>query len=477
MRASIAFPVCLLFTLTHPARAASPAPLPGLTLDEAVAIARANHPHARAQRAQLEIVRARFEQARSGFLPGLTGSFAYNPQTANFNATPGFRRFTARPTQNGIDQVLDVSGTLINAQCIVDMGNCSPARPTPPPPISYEMFTYWTAGVGVAWTLFDWGRTYYAYRAASSNVEAQQLGVEAATAQVVLDVKLSFYGQLAAQAAVAVAEEALATQQRHAEQARTFYSVGARTKIDVASAESDVAAAELTLVRARGNLEAARAILAAALGLPSWRSYELVAPEEPADTPVPDEQPAFDEALRSRPEPRAIERQARAAENTWRSVRGAFLPQLVLNAGPTWAGTDITKLTPNISATLLLTFPVVGGMNPFAIAAQLHEARGNRELYRAQAAQAANEVRLETAQARAQVQSARQAVLSSRKLVLAARQRRDLAEGRYQAGVGSILELSDAQLVFINARFQEVQANLDEAEARARLERALGRTS
>src|SRR5262249_6098313 len=148
--------------------------------------------------------------------------------------------------------------------------------------------------------------------------------------------------------------------------------------------------------------------------------------------------PALDEAVRARPEPRALELQASATDLTRRSVRGAFLPQLQLNLGPSWAGTDLTRLTPNFTATVSLTFPLVGGMNPFTVGGQVHEARGNQELLRAQAAQAANEVRLETSQARALLQSARQAVLSSRKLVLAARQRRDLAEGRYQAGVGSI---------------------------------------
>ena len=80
-----------------------------------------------------------------------------------------------------------------------------------------------------------------------------------------------------------------------------------------------------------------------------------------------------------------------------------------------------------------------------------------------------------TAQAHAALVSSKEEIAAARKLVKAAHKRQQLAEGRYQAGVGSIIELSDAELNFVNARFQEVQAALDLASARARLDHALGR--
>jgi len=50
-----------------------------------------------------------------------------------------------------------------------------------------------------------------------------------------------------------------------------------------------------------------------------------------------------------------------------------------------------------------------------------------------------------------------------------------LAEGRYQTGVGSLLELADAQLALTQAQGDRVQAEFSLASARAALLHALGR--
>jgi outer membrane protein len=442
-----------------------------LTLEDAVRTARSRHPAVTQERAALEAARARLEQARSAFLPALTGGLAYVPQTANFVAAPAFQRAITR--QSGTASV-DVNGAPVDVTCSNPTagGPCFPNSNRVA--ASYAPFNYWTASLGVNWTLWDWGRTPYNVRASATQVDAQKLTVESSLLQVTLDVKLAYYNVLASQAAVQVAEDAVGTQRRHADQARAFYQVGTRTKIDVASAESDVAASELTLARAHGALDAAQAALAAALGDERWRAFTLVTPGEYDQAAPTALENAIDEALRARPEPRALTLLGRSYHSLAKSARGAFLPSLTLQLGPTWAGTDITTLTTNFSATLSLGFPL-GGMNPLFVHGQMREFEAERAVAEAQAANARNGVRLETAQAHAFLVAAREAIVAAQKLLTAARERQQLAEGRYQAGVGSIIELSDAELAYVNAQFQSVQASLDLASARARLDHALGR--
>jgi outer membrane protein len=463
-----------------PADPAGPAEAPVLTLDEALQRAAQRHPNVRAAEALLAAAHARMQQARAGFLPYVTFSFAYQPQTANFAPTPGFKRALTRVT-SGVDTVVDTMGRTITAQCVPPTGPNGPdlsvcqAAPIPPPLANdYALQNFWTAGVGVQWTVFDWGRTFYGWRAARTSESAARATVDTNALQVALDVKLAYFGALAADAQLAVAGEAVATQRKHVDQARAFFEVGSKTKIDVASAESDEAAAELTLARAHGAVEAARAALAAAIGEDEWHAVRLVAPPEQPDAAAPDEDAAFREALGARPELRDFALRARSLDDTARSLRGAYLPQLTFNFGPSWAGTDIGSLTTNLSATVALGYPLLG-MNPFLIHGQMREARASRDALREQERGVANAVRLDVAQARAALGAARESVTAAGKLVAAARERRDLAEGRYQAGVGSILELSDAQLAFVNAEFQEISARLDLATARARLDHALGR--
>ena len=452
---------------------------PPLTVADAVRIARSHHPTVQAQRALLDVAGARATEAVAGFLPGLTGSASYLPQTANFVVSPGFRRVLSSNT--GLDPVIDAAGNRVSVSCSPVGGPCLAQPPRPPSPADYTLSNFWQAGVGISWTLLDWGHTWFAWQSARKNRESQQLGVGSAQRNVELDVKLAFFGAVAADEQVKVAEEAVHTQERHAEQARAFFQVGTKTKIDVASAESDLANAELTLARAHAAADGARAQLSLTLGEDSWRDWQLVvdpgtfelAADDAQRTATAEAQLA-DEAVGRRTEPRELRLRAESYADLARSARGSYLPALTLQLGPTWAGTDLGALTTNVQATVTLGYPLFGGVNPLLVWATAREAEANRLVLLAQERATKQAIRQETIVARSQLVASREELAAAHKLVLAATERRNLAEGRYQAGVGSIIELSDAQLNYVNARFQEVQAGLDIAQSRARLQHALG---
>jgi outer membrane protein len=56
-----------------------------------------------------------------------------------------------------------------------------------------------------------------------------------------------------------------------------------------------------------------------------------------------------------------------------------------------------------------------------------------------------------------------------------ARENLRLAQGRYDAGVGTILDLTDSQLALTNAEADQVRALTDHKLALAALDRAVGR--
>ena len=84
-------------------------------------------------------------------------------------------------------------------------------------------------------------------------------------------------------------------------------------------------------------------------------------------------------------------------------------------------------------------------------------------------------MREEVVTARALLVSGLDEVRAARTLVAAAGKQRGLAEGRYEAGVGNVIELYDALLADANARAQAVQAGYDLASADARVVHAIGR--
>jgi outer membrane protein len=155
------------------------------------------------------------------------------------------------------------------------------------------------------------------------------------------------------------------------------------------------------------------------------------------------------------------------------SARGGYLPALSLNLEPIWAGPSWSSLTGNLTVTIALGFPLEG-MSPWLVHGQAREAAGNLTIARAGERASRDSIRQELADARTSFNYARDELRLARKLTEASARQRALAEGRYQTGVGNVIELYDALLTDVNARSQLVQARLDVASSRARLQHALG---
>jgi outer membrane protein len=105
----------------------------------------------------------------------------------------------------------------------------------------------------------------------------------------------------------------------------------------------------------------------------------------------------------------------------------------------------------------------------------VREARASATALDAQLEQLRQAVRVEVEQARLGVRASQASLVASEEAVQAAREQLALAEGRYQTGVGSVLELADAQVALTTTLGQRVQAEFQLAAARSQLLQALGR--
>src|SRR5262245_40702456 len=206
-------------------------------------MARSRHPTVEAQRGQVAIARARSSQALASLLPSLTGSFGYLPQTANLVVTPPIARQLVGNTGNAT--VLDTAGMPVVVSCRTPgAGGCVPLGS---PSESWALKNFWSAQLGLSWSLWDWGRSIYGWRSAREASAGAQVGMRTTQRNVVRDVKLAFFAALAADEQVAVAIEAVKTYGAHVAQTRAFHDAGLRTGIDVATAESAAAAANIAL--------------------------------------------------------------------------------------------------------------------------------------------------------------------------------------------------------------------------------------
>ena len=460
-------------SLGRPAVAQAETPL---TLKEAIRLAQSHHPTVEAQQGQATAAHGRKEQALSRLLPFVDGSVAYQPTTPNLVVTPAESR-TLFATA-GHDQVVDTSGAVVDVTCRTP-GVATCIRVVAPPNL-WTPQSFWMAQVGVSWTAWDWGRSIYGYKGARDLAAAADVGVRAAELDVTLQVALAFFAALTADEQVAVAEDAVKTYRAHLAQTRGLHDSGLRTGIDVATAESAEASVQIALARARAARDAAYAQLQVALGEDRWRGWRLVTEPGTFELQPDDERRAeapvaslVDVAGTQRLELRELHLEERGLGASVAATRGSYLPQLTLGVSPTWGGAELSSLTPNLTWTIALGYSA-GGMSPWLVHGQTREAQGALVAVRAQRRATLDAVRAETVTAQAALVAARDELRFARTLVDASARQRGLAEGRYTTGVGNVIELYDALLTDVSARSQLVQARLDLASARARLQHALG---
>jgi outer membrane protein len=186
---------------------------------------------------------------------------------------------------------------------------------------------------------------------------------------------------------------------------------------------------------------------------------------------APDARALTAAAMQARPDLKAAELQTAAQEESLGAARSAFWPILTANGNLGWKGSEF-PLVHNWQVGATLSWPFLsGGADLGRIESQrgaLDQARAARDLL-------ALQIRADVEQGVAGVVEALARREAARTLVVQARENLDLAEGRYQSGLGTIIDLSIAQTAFANAQAQEVRAAFDLASARAQLERAVGR--
>jgi outer membrane protein len=411
-----------------------------LTLDDALKAAREHQPQLQQAQANTLAALARVDEAFAPLLPQVSGTAAYSPSTANFVARPG-----SLPSQ-----LSGSSGTE-----------------------SWKTYNYFNLGLSASQLLYDFKQTSSKWRASQASARSQQ-GTEKLTLQQVLFTVRNVYFQARAdKELVTVARETLANQQKHLQQTQGFVEVGTQAEIALAQSKTNVANAQVQLITAENNYAIARTQLNQAMGVEQPVDYDVADETAP---PVDGEDAAGEalaqEALQARPDVVAAVEQVRAQELTLRSDEGALGPSLGLSTGFVDAGQQANSLVWNWSASLALSVPLFqGGVTR----AQVREATANVAAAKAQLATARQQVLLDVEQARLSVRAARTALDASGDALANATDQLHLAEGRYEVGVGSIIELSDAQLALTTAAQQRVQAEYNLAQARAGLLKALGR--
>ena len=318
--------------------------------------------------------------------------------------------------------------------------------------------------------IFDFGKT--PGQMAVSRASFGQAGEElAGTRQrVVLEARTAYYGYLAALRAQKVEEENVRQNRELLRQAQGFYKVGVRAKIDVTKAEANLYDAEALLIRAKNAVEVAKVSLMTALGLKTW-PFETVVDLPEVIPQVPPLAELKEKALKQRPELVKNRYQQEGNQASVRVARAGFFPTLNSTASYGWQGVTY-PLAESWWVGATVNFPLFEGLSTTYT---YRQAKANLRATAANAEVLTQEVAKEVEQSYLDLQSAKEVIRATAKAKEAAQENLRLAWGRYKAGVGNIIEVTDAQVQFSRADLRHVQALYDYLVAEARLDKAIGR--
>jgi len=291
--------------------------------------------------------------------------------------------------------------------------------------------------------LYDHGRVSSLAKSSDLRADAQRQTAQATRAQIVLNVRSAYFQSLQAQSVLQVARETVAARQLTLRQVTRLFESKLKSSLDVSFAEVNLSEAELLLFRAENDIKAAQAELAAAMGLDTLEPVEL------KDELLPDLlgseiAPILEQALRNRPELRGARLQHDSALQFARAEKSLQYPSVnLIGAG---------GVVPIHQHNLNNTYSGVGiNVNIPILNGGLFASRRTEAELRAQAAaqdtrdlEISIERDIKVAWFRA-TNAFRRLDVTARLLDQANRSLR-LAQSRYDLGLGSIVELNQAQL-------------------------------
>lgn len=424
------------FTSAQPGSRASEPPLRGsfLGLQQAVELALDNHPLVREAGATLKAATARTEQARAIYYPHID---------ANFDTAAGAGRLNPR---------FLVGGFLVQPN-----------------------LSQYTGGVALNQRLFDFGYSQHTVNSAHLAERAQELGIDARQALVVLNVQASYFTSLKHQRLVQIAEETVRERGIIKGQIEALYRQQLKSKLDLDLVQVELTNAESLLVKARNGLKSSFANLNRAIGIAGAEDYVLeelpieVRPQRPLDTLINDSL--------SHPEFRRAKEMTASAEAKVTATKRQYLPTVsVYASGGDFQVFDSSRAQASQTggwwaAGGFVSMPLFTG---FLIENQIQEAKAQKAAAEAVSTNIEQALTQQVTNSYLDTISFAQQIKLGEEQVKTAQEALNLAKQRYKLGLGSIVEVTQAEVGLTGAQTKLAEAQYDYKIAEVTLAYAAG---
>jgi outer membrane protein len=398
------------------AQTANPSPPPGrtLTLAQAEALALKNNPQITIGRLRALAAQQYVREARSALLPN-----AYLSVTA-VDSNPGSRL---------------AAGGLNN-------------------PI---LFPRAAAGATVGQLITDFGRSTNLLSSSQYQAKAEDQNSAATTAQIILAVDQAFYNVLETKDLVTVAQKTVDSRQVLVDKIKALTNAKLKSDLDLSFSAVDLARGQLLFLEAKNNYETSLAVLSAILGFPDEQNFQLVEELAAVAPPALDVLPLIQQALQQRPEVAALQDQVQAAEKLGSAEHDLWRPTISAlgvvgeapvrdNHIPNWYG----------AVGVNINIPIFNGS---LFSARAKAADLQTELNRQKLTELRNNIARDVRNSWQDTKRAYERLSVTQQFREQASLGHDLAQARYNLGLGSIVEFSQAEL-------QQTEADIADTDAK-----------
>jgi outer membrane protein len=404
-----------------------------LTLEQAHALALKNHPQVLASEANYQEAQQHVTETKSAYYPTLDG---------------------------------DITGSQANQDARIGAGYLTDSR----------MFNRFGYGITLSQLITDSGRTPNLVASSRLQAQASQQNYRASRFDVLIGVDQAYYEVLLGQGLIKVAQQTVNTRQTVADQVAELARNKLKSEVDVAFTQVNLSDAKLMLIRAKDRLTAAFAALSEALGSRDNVQYQLADQTMPGAPPA-DADALIQQAFQQRPELASIRLERQSDEKFVSAERDLKRPTVnFMGVAGFLPLISPGNANPNIpaeyeGAAVNVQIPVFNG--------HLFTARRQAAEYRLQATtqherQLEDRITRDVRAAWARANTDYQALTATAELVKQANMALDLAQGRYNLGLSSVVELSQAQLGQTQAQVEDLNARYEYKSAYAALQYTIG---
>jgi outer membrane protein len=319
------------------------------------------------------------------------------------------------------------------------------------------LFPRAAAGATVGQLITDFGRSTSLLASAESQAKAEDQNAIAASAQIILAVDQSFYNALETKALVTVARQTIDSRQLLVDKIRALTEAKLKSELDLSFARVDLARGKLLLLEAQNNYQASLATLSAILGYQEEQDFQPVEEQAAIAAPSPEVVPLIQQALQQRPEVAALQDQVLAAQKFSSAEHDLQRPTVTAlgvvgeapirdNHIPNWYG----------AVGVNINIPVFNG---FLFSARAKAADLQTDVNRQKLADLRNNLARDVRISWQDTNRAFERLSVTQQLREQAGLALDLAQSRYNLGLGSIIEFSQAEL-------QKTEADIADTDAR-----------